>query len=46
MGTTDGPLYPETVGVKGVVPGVGFVPEPKADWHSFDWIADEARFWL
>ena len=36
----------ETIGVKGVVPGVGFVPEPKGDWHPFDSIADEAEIWL
>jgi hypothetical protein len=36
----------ETIGVKGVIPGVGFVPEPKGDWHAFDSIADEAEIWL
>ena len=36
----------ETIGVKGVIPGVGFVPEPKGDWHAFDSIADEAKVWL
>ncbi len=29
----------ETLGVKDVVPGIGFVPEPKGDWHPFDSIA-------
>jgi hypothetical protein len=36
----------EIIGVKGVIPGVGFVPEPKGDWHSFDSIADEVEVWL
>ena len=36
----------ETIAVKGVVPGVGFVPEPQGDWHPFDSIADEAKVWL
>ena len=36
----------ETIGVKGVIPGVGFVPEPKGDWHPFDSIADETEIWL
>ena len=36
----------ETIDVKGVIPGIGFVPEPKGDWHSFDSIADEAEIWI
>jgi len=36
----------ESVGVKGVIPGVGFVPEPQGDCHPFDSIADEAKVWL
>jgi hypothetical protein len=36
----------ETVGVKAVVPGVGFVPEPKGDSHPFDAIPEEASVWL
>ena len=36
----------ETIGVKAVVPGVGFVPEPKGDWHPFDAIPDDAAIWI
>ncbi len=36
----------ETIAVKGVIPGVGFVPEPTGELHSFDAIADEAEIWL
>ena len=36
----------ETIGVKGVIPGVGFVPEPKGDWHPFGSFADEAAIWI
>ena len=36
----------ETVGVKGVIPGVGFVPDPKGDAHSFDDIADDEPIWI
>ena len=36
----------ESIGVAAVVPGVGFVPEPKGDWHSFDSIPDEQEIWM
>lgn len=36
----------ESIGVAAVVPGIGFVPEPKGDWHSFDSIPDEQEIWL
>ena len=36
----------ETIAVKAVAPGVGFVPEPKGDAQPFDRIPDEAAIWL
>ena len=36
----------ETIGVKGVIPGVGFVPDPQGDAHSFDDIADDKPIWI
>ena len=36
----------ETIAVTAVVPGVGFVPEPKGDWHPFDAIPDDAAIWI
>ena len=36
----------ETVGIKAIVPGVGFVPEPKGDAKSFDELPDDAEVWI
>lgn len=36
----------ETISVKAVVPGIGFVPKPKGDKHSFDSIPDDAQVWI
>lgn len=36
----------ETIGVSAVVPGVGFVPEPKGNAVSFDELPDDASVWL
>ena len=36
----------ESISVAGVIPGVGFVPEPKGDWCDFDAIPDEQEIWL
>ena len=36
----------ETIGVSKVAPGIGFVPEPKGDFHPFDAIPDEASVWI
>ena len=36
----------ETIGVKSVAPGVGFVSDPKGDFHPFDAIPDVAEIWI
>ena len=36
----------ETIAFKGVIPGVGFVPEPTGELHPFDSIADEVKIGL
>jgi hypothetical protein len=36
----------ETIGVKAVVPGIGFVPKPTGDMCSFDDLPDDAKIWI
>lgn len=36
----------ETIGVKAISPGVGFVPDLKGDAQPFDAIPDEASDWI